>query len=95
MDALPIPPEPPPGQDTDKRRWNKRTGTRMRAIQRNDTQLQKMARRLKQLEDLNKNLIDDQMERNKAHAKELENCEKEQEKELENFHHLYAEKLKQ
>ena len=53
-----------------------------------------MAQQLKQLEELNKKLTGDQMDRNEAHAKELDKCEKERKKELSNFHRIYAEKMK-
>ena len=42
-----------------------------------------------------KKLIDEQMEQDKAQKEELENCEKEREMELSNFHRIYAKKMKQ
>ena len=56
--------------------------------------MQKMARWLNQLEELNWKLIGEQIDRNKVHARELEKREKDRKKELSNFHKLYVAKMK-
>lgn len=92
--ALPIPLEPPPsGQAKGKKRWKERIGTRTN--QWDDTQIvQKMARRLNQLEELNQKLIGEQIDCDKVHVRELEKREKDRKKVLSNFHRLYSAKMK-
>ena len=73
MDALPIPPEPPPGQAKGKKKWNRGPGTRTKKNQRKMEKLEELHQQVNQLEEKIEALNIEQMERDKAHAKELEN----------------------
>ena len=59
MDALPIPPEPPPGQTKGKKRWNGRLGMRTRTNQREVRKLEELNQQVNQLEEIIKNLTGD------------------------------------
>ena len=92
--TLPFPLEPPPGQAKGKKRWNGRPGRRTKKNHREVKKLEELHQQVNQLEEKIKALTIEQMEQDKAHTKELENCEKERKTELANFHQIYATKMK-
>ena len=57
--------------------------------------LEEINQQVNQIEEKIKALTNEQMEQDEAHVRELENCEKERETELANFHRIYAAKMKQ
>ena len=62
MDVLPIPPEPPPGRDKGKKRWNGRPGTRAKTNERKVEKLEDLRKQVNQLEEKIKVLTVEQME---------------------------------